>query len=116
MDPEIIQKYASHLERASWFLILFGMLTQGVATENYWCFNLIFHCLLSLTVVSSSVSFPSYNIAIGFWGVYCAFAKHGRAVFAFIAFCFISILLDIIFASINSEFSCSMNCSRSYLG
>lgn len=100
MDRDIIHKYASHLERASWFLIFFGMLTQGLLSDT--SSNQV--NLKMFIVVSSATAFPSYNIAIGFWGVYCAFSKHGRAVFAFIAFCFISLLLDIIFCSINGQY------------
>ena len=37
----------------------------------------------------------------GFWGAYSSFSKHGRATFGFISFTFLSILLDIVFCSIN---------------
>jgi hypothetical protein len=51
--------------------------------------------------VSASVAFPSYNIALGFWGAYCSFSKHGRATFGFILLAFLSLAIDIAFCCIN---------------
>lgn len=79
MDADAARKYGNILERSSWILIFLSMLTQ----------------------VSSEYSFPSYNIAIAFWGCYCAFSKHGRATFGYIAFIFVSLILDIIYCSTN---------------
>jgi hypothetical protein len=84
-------EYSSQVERTGWILVLWGMLTQV-----------------------SNFGFPSYNVALGFWGTYCAFSKHGRATFGcvdslslllslalrYICFLFLSIFLDIIFASV----------------
>mmetsp|Transcript_23751 Transcript_23751/g.21615 ORF Transcript_23751/g.21615 Transcript_23751/m.21615 type:complete len:187 (+) Transcript_23751:34-594(+) len=80
IDQDIIIKHTSNnVERSSWLLLLFSMLTQ----------------------ISSIYSFPSYNIALGFWGVYCSFTRHGRATFGYILFLIYSCLLDIIYCSIN---------------
>lgn len=49
------------------------------------------------------MAFPSYNIALGFWGAYCAFSRHGRATFGYISFGALGILLDIIFCSTTRE-------------
>jgi len=78
---EQIKRYANSLERASWFLVIIGMLTE----------------------ISSEYAFPSYNVALGFWGAYSSFSKHGRATFGFISFTFLSILLDIVFCAVNSH-------------
>lgn len=51
--------------------------------------------------MSSKVSFPSYNIALGFWGLYSAFSKQGRATFGLIAFSLFAMVLDIIFCSLS---------------
>ena len=59
MESDDIKKNELHIERASWLLVFFGMLSQ----------------------ISSEFSFPSYNVALGFWGAYCVFSKHGRATF-----------------------------------
>lgn len=48
-------------------------------------------------------AFPSYNIVLGFWAVYSSFSRHGRATFGFITFSFISLLLDVVFCSLNSQ-------------
>jgi hypothetical protein len=81
-DQEItITNYGNQLERAAWFLTLFSMLTQ----------------------LGGDVAFPSYNVALGFWGAYCAFSRHGRATFGFITFSFFGIIFDIVFCSINGS-------------
>lgn len=81
MDEELIKKYSSHLERSSWCQVFLGMLSQ----------------------VSTAKAFPSYNVVLGFWGAYCAFSKHGRATFGLICFQLLSLLLDIIFCSVNGS-------------
>lgn len=74
-----IKKYAASLERASWILLFFSLMTQ----------------------VSIGITYPSYNIALAFWGCYTSFTKHGRACFGLLAFLFLSLILDIVFCSIN---------------
>ena len=74
-----IKRYSSGLERCSWTLLFFSLLTQ----------------------LSTIYSFPSYNVALAFWGCFTAFTKHGRACFGLISFCFISLILDVVFCSIN---------------
>jgi hypothetical protein len=44
-----------------------------------------------------SGEFPAYGVVIGFWGVFCAFHKYGRALFGFITFTFLSCILEIVF-------------------
>lgn len=57
----LLIEFASYVERTAWLQILFGILTQ----------------------VSAEVAFPSYNVVLGFWGVYAAINKHGRATFGY---------------------------------
>ncbi len=100
-DSEIAILRASQLERIGWIICFFGMLTQ----------------------VSAYTSFPSYNVVLGFWAVYwyelrvatvyrpsqnyhlysflSTFTKNGRATFGFISFTVLSILLDVLFCSVN---------------
>ncbi len=59
MDSEIIHKRCSKLERIGWIICLIGMVTQ----------------------MNADYAFPSYNILLGFWAVYCSFSKNGRAIF-----------------------------------
>ena len=98
MDADTVAKYSSNLERSSWLLVFFGLMTQ----------------------ISTEFSFPSYNVTLAFWGMiillihlhfnynmyykgcYSAFSRHGRATFGFITFTFFSLILDIVFCSINS--------------
>jgi hypothetical protein len=47
------------VERAAWVQVFFGLLTQ----------------------MSPDFAFPSYNALLGFWGVYAALNRHGRATF-----------------------------------
>lgn len=56
-----------------------------------------------LSQVSSAYSFPSYNVALGLWGAYSAFSKHGRATFGLICFQALAVLLDVIFCSVNGK-------------
>ena len=46
MDADTIAKYSSNLERSSWLLVFFGLMTQ----------------------ISTEFSFPSYNVTLAFWG------------------------------------------------
>uniref|UniRef100_A0A7S1U1Y2 Uncharacterized protein n=1 Tax=Phaeomonas parva TaxID=124430 RepID=A0A7S1U1Y2_9STRA len=50
-----------------------------------------------LTQVSGEISFPSYNILLGFWCCYCAWTKNVRGIFAFVCLTLLSIILDIAF-------------------
>ena len=52
------EEYGSQMERLGWLLAFFAMLTQV-----------------------GRFAFPSYNVVLGFWGVYSAFTRHGRATF-----------------------------------
>ena len=79
-DEAAISKWGNNLERASWSLVFAGMLTQ----------------------LSTEYAFPSYNVALGFWGAYCAFGRQGRATFGLLTFSFFGVLLDIVFCSINN--------------
>ncbi len=74
-----IKNYSNQLERASWFLTLFGMMTQCAFLFSF--FYLFFRFMIFYFIVSSEVAFPSYNVALGFWGAYCAYTRHGRATF-----------------------------------
>jgi hypothetical protein len=58
MDAELLSRYGAYVEKTGWLQVAFGMLSM-----------------------STTVGMPSYNVALGFWGVYCAFSKNGRAVF-----------------------------------
>lgn len=78
---EGVEKSASSLERTAWIIILLSMLTQ----------------------ISEEVAFPAYNVALGFWGVYCAFTAHVRALFGFISFMSVSLILDIVFCTSMSQ-------------
>jgi hypothetical protein len=44
----------------------------------------------------SYMAVPTYNFPLGFWGCYCSYSKNGRAVFAYLVFLVMSILVDII--------------------
>ena len=83
MDKDLIRQNANSLERTSWILVFFGLLTQ----------------------LSADFAFPSYNVVIGFWGAYCSFSKHGRATFACVAFTLLSLILDIVFCNTNRKYS-----------
>lgn len=52
-----------------------------------------------LTQVSGDLSFPSYNILLGFWCCYCSWARNIRSVFTYVAFTTLSVVLDIAFMS-----------------
>jgi hypothetical protein len=56
-----------------------------------------------ISQISSTMSFPSYNALLGFWGAYATFTRHGKATFGLIAFSLLAIILDIVFCSINSS-------------
>lgn len=89
----LIAEYSAHVERISWILAFWGMLTQ----------------------VCAEYAFPSYNVVLGFWGAYCSFSKHGRATFGwvsilrkwsnllnrrYICFLLLASFLDIVFCSL----------------
>lgn len=57
-ESENASNSEKYLERLSWTLVALGMLSQ----------------------LSSDYSFPSYNIALGFWGAYCVFGKNKKAI------------------------------------
>mgnify|MGYP000459928383 CR=1 FL=1 len=78
---EDLKPLGSVLERLSWALILLSMLTQ----------------------MSASVAFPAYGVVLGFWGVYSSFTLHARALFGFISFTVVSLVLDIVFCAMRSK-------------
>ena len=75
-----LKPWASMLERLCW-------------SHTFLCF---------LTQVSSELAFPADGIVLGFWGVYCAFTLHSRAIFGFISFTALSFILDIVFCAQTS--------------
>ena len=81
MDSVAVHKWSNQVERCSWILVFFGMMTQ----------------------ISTEYAFPSYNVVLGFWGAHCSFVKHGRATFGLLTFCFLGTVLDIVFCSINAS-------------
>jgi hypothetical protein len=70
-----VKSTCSVVERLSWLQIFLGMLTQ----------------------LSTTVAFPAYTLVLGFWGIYCAFTSHARALFGYITFAAVSVILDIVF-------------------
>jgi hypothetical protein len=70
MDKGLVRIHADRLERAAWTLVFFSIL-------NY----------LSMT---------SCDTPLGFWGVFCAYSKHGRATFGCIICAIFSLLFDIV--------------------
>ncbi|CAN0056613.1 unnamed protein product [Ascophyllum nodosum] len=53
-----------------------------------------------LTQASSLAKFPSYNVVLGFWGLYSVFSKSLQATQVYIGLLFFSVILDITFCSI----------------
>ena len=53
-------------------------------------------CKMQMFSQVSYMAVPSYNFPLGFWGCYCSYSKNGRAVFAYLVFLVLSILVDII--------------------
>ena len=77
---DIVNKWGNQLERSSWILVFFGMMTQ----------------------VSTEYAFPSYNAVLGFWGAHCAFTCHGRSTFGLLSFTLLGIILDFVFFLANN--------------
>jgi len=78
MDSDELQfAWSRRLEKCGMLQLLFGFLSQ----------------------VSGELSFPSYNILLGFWCCYCSWARNVRSVFTYAAFAALSVLLDIVFMS-----------------
>lgn len=77
-DFEVALARGSQLERCGWLICFLGMLTQ----------------------ISASPSFPAYNVVLGFWASYCSFTRNGRALFGFISFSALSVILDIAYCCI----------------
>lgn len=75
---ELALTRASQLERCGWLICFLSMLTQ----------------------VSALKSFPAYNIVLGFWAAFCSFTRNGRALFGFICFSVLSLVLDIVFSCV----------------
>jgi hypothetical protein len=70
MDKGSVRIHADSLERAAWTLVFFSIL-------NF-------------------LSLSSCDTALGFWGVFCAYSKHGRATFGCINCVIFSLLFDIV--------------------
>ncbi len=81
METNHLDKWGNQLERSSWTLVFFGMMTQ----------------------VSTEYAFPSYNVALGFWGAHCAFSCHGRSTFGLLSFLLLGCILDVTFFFTNSN-------------
>ena len=56
-----------------------------------------------MTQISTEYAFPSYNVALGFWGVHCSYGCHGRSTFGLLTFLLLGVLLDIVFMFSNSN-------------
>lgn len=69
MDKGLVRIHADRLERAAWTLVFLSIF---------------------------SLSLNPYDTAIGFWGVFCAYSKHGRATFGCINCVIFSLLFDLI--------------------
>jgi hypothetical protein len=78
-EVDYVQKWGNQVERSAWTLVFFSMMTQ----------------------VSTEYAFPSYNIALGFWGAHCAFSTHGRATFGLLSFTLLGCVLDVVFFLAN---------------
>ena len=76
MDRNLVSTNADSLERYSWLIVFIGLILP---------------------------SLPSYNIAIGFWGVYCSYSKHGRATFGCVACTALSLIMDIVILSSSGK-------------
>lgn len=62
-------------------------------------------CVLSFVVctviqVNAWVSFPSYNLVLSLWGLFCAYGRSSRAVMAFLCFVAMSMVCDIAFLAV----------------
>ncbi|CAM9928944.1 unnamed protein product [Discosporangium mesarthrocarpum] len=78
LKEEALRWSLKSVERTAWVQIFFSLLTQA----------------------SSLAAFPSYNVVLGFWGLYCVFTRSLQATQAYLCFLVFSILLDIVYCSI----------------
>jgi hypothetical protein len=69
------------VERVAWVSILCSLLTQ----------------------LGGEASFPSYNVVLGFWGLYVAFTRSFQACNAYMWFTALSLLLDVIYCAVWGE-------------
>ena len=76
-----VETFASRIERESWCQLFLSMLTQ----------------------LNAQAAFPSYNVVLALWGVYCGHARNGRALLGHIIFLGISIVCDIVFCALWSS-------------
>lgn len=81
METDHVNKWGNQLERSSWTLVFFGMMTQ----------------------VSTEYAFPSYNVALGFWGAHCSYGCHGRSTFGLLSFLLLGCVLDAVFLFSNTN-------------
>jgi hypothetical protein len=70
-----------NIERSAWFQVILAVLTQ----------------------LNAEASFPSYNVVLGFWGLYVAFTRSFQACNVYLWFLGLSLLLDIVFCALWGE-------------
>ena len=58
-EGDVLVVRGTQLEKFGWMILLLSLLTAS----------------------SSEISFPSYNVVLGFWATFCSFTKNGRATF-----------------------------------
>lgn len=80
-SPELQSRYTALVEKTGWLQVLLSMLAAA----------------------TSSVATPSYGVVLGFWGAYCAYSKNGKAVFGYICFLAISVVLDIVYCALYAR-------------
>lgn len=79
MSGEPAQAFRTSTQRLSWAIVVLGMLSQ----------------------LSAQNSIPTYNVVLGFWGLYAVEIAKVSVVYGFILFSFFSIILDIVFCALN---------------
>ncbi|KAG5178355.1 hypothetical protein JKP88DRAFT_168733 [Tribonema minus] len=75
---ELLTWHPEYVERSAWIQVFLSILTQ----------------------LGGEASFPSYNVVLGFWGLYVAFTRSFQACNCYLWFLAASILLDIIYCSV----------------
>ena len=94
--------WTGRLEWTSWAQLALSVrvrLIRSLSVKASAAHALLFVFVANAMQMFSQVSYmavPSYNFPLGFWGCYCSYSKNGRAVFAYLVFLVLSILVDII--------------------